>query len=171
MTLTPEQDDYGSPARSCSSAENTAQLQPCPQPAMALPTRISSRKSTLITLFTQLQETQTFCWVGEGGGHQTGSLQGTFPSGKALPQTTEPLGQEVRVGDGRGSSGQLSEVKKAGRTPRPEKTLESSAGSCHMDSPSQRQEPSVPHTLLHPRGCCSIALCLCDVADPLLWSV
>ena len=36
--------------------------QPCPQPAMHLPNRISSRKSALITLLTQLQETHTFCW-------------------------------------------------------------------------------------------------------------
>ena len=57
----------------------------------------------------------------ERSGHQTGSLQGTFPSGKTVPQTTEPPGQEVGVRDGRGSSDQLSEVKKAGRTSHPEK--------------------------------------------------
>ena len=59
----------------------------------------------------------------ERRGHQTRGLQGTFPSGKTLPQTTEPPGQEVGVGDGRGSSGQLSVVNKAGRTSHPEKHL------------------------------------------------
>ena len=38
-------------------------IQPSSSPASSHhPTRISSRNSTLITLLTQLQETQTFCW-------------------------------------------------------------------------------------------------------------